>query len=166
MMNEIRFVECDADLHRRVGEVMGEVAERHIRPDDGFAFVAMDGEIPVGLIAVYRRRLPEPLPETDEGFINIIEVVEAYRRRGIGRRLVEMSIDRCRDQGLYQIRGWSSDDKSEAIPMWKALGFTLCPATEYPRGQEVKGYFAAYRLSRIEQPGRGDTVTRAPHPTR
>ena len=31
MMNDIRFVDCDADLRRRVGEVMGEVAERHTR---------------------------------------------------------------------------------------------------------------------------------------
>jgi len=125
---------------------MGEVAERHIRVKDGFAFVAMDGDTPIGVIAVYRRRLPDPLPETYEGFINIIEVAAAYRRHGVGRHLVEMAIERCRDQGLCQLRGWSSGDKSEAIPMWKALGFALCPAREHPRGQEVKGYFVAYRL--------------------
>ncbi len=145
-MTEIRYADCDADLKRRVGKVMGEVAERHIRLADGFAFVALDGETPVGLIAVYKRRLPPPLLETYEGFINIIEVAEAFRRHGIGRRLVEMSIERCRAQGLYQIRAWSSKDKTEAIPMWKALGFGLCPATEHPRGLEVKGYFVAYQL--------------------
>ncbi len=145
-MKDIKYIGCNADLKRRVGEVMGEVAERHIRLSDGFAFVAMDGETPVGLIAVYRQSLPAPLPETYEGFINIIEVAEAYRRHGIGRRLVEMSIDRCRAQELHQIRAWSSEDRDEAILMWKALGFALCPATEHPRGLEVKGYFVAYQL--------------------
>ena len=145
-MTDIRYVDCDADLKRQVGEVMGEVAERHIRLTDGFAFVAMDGETPVGLIAVYRRGLPPPLLETYEGFINIIEVAEAFRRRGIGRRLVEMSIERCRARGLHQIRAWSSEDKTEAIPMWKTIGFTLCPATGRPRGLEVKGYFVAHQL--------------------
>lgn len=145
-MTEIRYADCDADLKRRVGEAMGEAAERHIRLEDGFAFVAMDGETPIGLIAVYRRRLPPPLPETHEGFINIIEVSAAHRRQGVGRRLVEMSIERCRALGLYQIRAWSSEDKSEAIPMWKALGFALCPATEHPRGVEVKGYIVARQL--------------------
>ena len=145
-MDGIRFAECDGALQRRVGAVLGEVAERHIRLTDGFALVALDGETPIGVIAVYRRRLPEPLLETYEGFINIIEVAAAYRRRGIGRRLVEMAIERCRGLDLWQLRGWSSGDKSEAITMWKALGFALCPATEHPRGQEVKGYFVAYRL--------------------
>ena len=30
--------------------------------------------------------------------------------------------------------------------MWKALGFGLCPATTFPQGQEVKGYFVAKLL--------------------
>ena len=145
-MTEIRYVECDAALKQRVGEVMGEVAERHIRLADGFALVAMNGSAPVGLVAVYKRRLPTPLPETYEGFINIIEVAQAFRRHGIGRRLVEQSIVRCRAQGLHQIRAWSSDDRTEAIAMWKALGFALCPAVEHPHGIEVKGYFVALRL--------------------
>lgn len=31
--------------------------------------------------------------------------------------------------------------------MWKALGFGLCPATTFPNGQEVKGYFVARLLT-------------------
>ena len=145
-MTSIGYVECDADLKRRVGQVMGEVADQHIRLADGFAFVAMNGETPIGLIAVYKRLLPAPLSETYEGFINIIEVAEAFRRRGIARRLVEMSIRRCRVDGLHQVRAWSSEGRTEAILMWKALDFALCPATEHPRGFEVKGYFVAHQL--------------------
>ena len=146
MATGVQIVECDADLKRRVGEVMGEVAENHIRLEDGFAYVALDGDTPVGIIAVYRRRLPAPLPETYEGFINIIEVADSHRRCGLGRRLVAMSVERCRKQGLRQVRAWSSEDRTAALSMWKALGFALCPATEHPRGVEVKGYFVALPL--------------------
>ncbi len=49
--------------------------------------------------------------------------------------------------GFYQLRAWSSSDKTEAIPMWKSLGFGLVPTTTYPRGQAVPGYFVTLRLS-------------------
>jgi GNAT superfamily N-acetyltransferase len=141
-MTDIRYVECDVELKREVGIVMGEVAERHIRLEDGYALVALDGDKPVGLIAVYRRQLADPLCDTDEGFINIIEVAEAHRRQGIARRLIQMSIERSRKEGHHQLRAWSSAGSADdAIRMWKALGFALCPATVHPRGQEVKGYF-------------------------
>jgi hypothetical protein len=55
--------------------------------------------------------------------------------------LIDLSILRAREHGAYQLRAWSSEDKIEAIPMWKQLGFGLCPATVFPRGQEVRGYF-------------------------
>jgi hypothetical protein len=51
--------------------------------------------------------------------------------------------ERAKEERIYQIRSWSSEDKIEAIPMWQALGFGLCPATTYPQGKEVKGYFVA-----------------------
>jgi ribosomal protein S18 acetylase RimI-like enzyme len=147
-MPEIRYTDCDAGSKRRVGDSLGEVAERHVVLTDGFTILAMNGDTPVGLVAVYEESLPAPLADTREGFINIIEVAREYRRQGIGRRLAGMAIDRCRSRGLLQVRAWSSLDKAEAIAMWKALGFALCPATEHPRGQEVRGYFVACRLYR------------------
>jgi len=120
-MTDIQYVECDTDLKQQIGEVMGEVAKRHVRLEDGYAFVALDGEKPVGLIAVYRRPLPAPLCETDEGFINIIEVAESHRRRGIARRLIQMSIERSRQEGHHQLRAWSmAGSADDAIRMWKS----------------------------------------------
>jgi GNAT superfamily N-acetyltransferase len=142
----VEFVDCDGSLKRRVGQVMGEVTKRHLHLDDGFAIVALHDDQPVGVISVYPRALPAPLSGTCEGYVDIIEVASAYRRRGIARRLVEMSMERARAQGLCQLRAWSSEDKTEAIPMWKALGFGLCPATTCPGGQQVRGYFVTHRL--------------------
>jgi GNAT superfamily N-acetyltransferase len=143
---EIQFVDSDEALKNRVAEEWGEKAARHIHLEDGFSILAMQGNNLVGLISVYWKTLPLPLPETCEGYIDILEVRKNFRRRGIATRLIDMALERAKDKGAYQIRSWSSLDKTEAIPMWKALGFGLCPATTYPKGQEVKGYFVTKLL--------------------
>jgi len=137
----IDFITADEAWRHRIREQWGEVAARHMHITDGFSILALrDGE-PVGLISVTWRELPSPLPATVEGYIDIIEVVKGFRRQRIATRLVELCTERTRAHGAYQLRAWSSDDKVEAIPMWRALGFGLCPATTYPGGQEVRGIF-------------------------
>lgn len=139
----ITFVEADAALQERVAREWGEVAARHMHLVNGFSLMAVCEGEPVGLISIAWRSLPAPLPPTVEGFVDIIEVSDGCRRQGIGRALIEQATDRCRAHGAYQVRAWSSDDRPEAISMWRALGFGLCPATVYPRGQEVRGYYVA-----------------------
>ncbi len=147
-MNEstVRYLEADAAWQARIGEAWGPVAARHMHLEDGFSLLAVGGDEPVGLISVYWRPLPPPLSSTDEGYIDIIEVHPDYRRQGIARRLIELSVERATARGVYQLRAWSSEDKVEAIPMWKALGFALCPATIYPGGEGVTGYFVMKRV--------------------
>lgn len=113
---------------------------------DGFSLIALCDDLPVGLLAVQWRTLPPPLRDVTEGFIDIIEVQADYRRRGIATHLVGLALERARAHGACQLRGWSSEDKAEAIPLWLALGFSLCPAVTYPRGEEVKGYYVAKRV--------------------
>ena len=128
-------------MKARVGKEWGEQAARHIHltDADGFSIVALDHERLVGLISVYRKKLP--LLESFDWYIDILEVQKEYRRKGIASHLIRMISERAREKGIYQIRAWSSEDKVEAIPMWKALGFGLCPATTYPQRKEVNGYF-------------------------
>ena len=147
-MAEIEFVEATAELCGLVAEVWGEVGVWHLHIDDGFAILAMCEERPVGLIAVYPRELPPPLAGGREAFIDMIDVVAEFRRRGVGRRLVGMAAERARQQGMCQVRAWSSADKVEAIPMWKALGFGLCPGRDLSgrTGEWVEGYFVALPL--------------------
>jgi GNAT superfamily N-acetyltransferase len=145
-MSVIDFVDVDEPLRERIGREWGEVAARHMHLSDGFSIVALVGDESVGLIAVIWRELPPPLPATVEGYIDIIEVRRDYRRRGIASQLVRLVAARARERGAYQLRAWSSEDKIEAIPLWRALGFGLCPATTTPRGQTVHGYFVALVL--------------------
>lgn len=144
---EIQFVEADEALKNRVAEEWGEKAAHHMHLEDGFSILAMQGNNLVGLISMYWKTLPAPLPETCEGYIDILDVHKDFQRRGIATRLINMSFERAKAKGVYQVRSWSSLDKIEAIQMWKALGFGLCPAITFPGGQEVKGYFVVKLLN-------------------
>ncbi len=137
------YLDADEGIRDRIKNEWGEKAARHMHLTDGFSIVALEGEILVGLISVYAKTLPAPLQETFDWYIDILAVSKDYRRRGIASQLIGMAVQRAREAGVYQIRSWSSEDKIEALPMWKALGFGLCPATSYPQGKEVKGYFVA-----------------------
>lgn len=135
-------VDADEAWRKRIAGEWGDVAARHMHLTDGFSVLAVQDDAPIGLISVCWRALPPPLSGACEGFI---EVRAEFRRRGIATRLIEIALERARARGACQLRAWSSEDKAEAIPMWKALGFGLCPATVHPRGQEVKGYFVTKR---------------------
>jgi GNAT superfamily N-acetyltransferase len=144
---EIQFVDADKTLKSRVAEEWGEKVAHHMHLEDGFSILAVQEENLVGLISVYWKILPAPLPETYEGYIDILEVHQDFRRKGIATQLVDKALERAQENGVYQVRAWSSLDKKEAIPMWKALNFGLCPATTYPNGQKVKGYFVVKLLN-------------------
>ena len=145
-MSRVIYVNADEPIKARIAHEWGELAARHMHLTDGFSIVALAAEQPVGLIAVVYRGLPAPLVGTYEGYIDIIEVHPAYRQQGIATQLIAMVIERLRAQHLYQVRAWSSDDKTVAIRLWKTLGFTLCPAMIYPRGLGVQGYYVAKLL--------------------
>jgi GNAT superfamily N-acetyltransferase len=142
-VSTLTYLEADENLKKRIEAEWGEKAARHMHLEDGFSTVAFDEDRIVGLISVYSKKLPLPLIESCDWYIDILEVHKDYRRRGIATHLIKMACGRAREAGVYQLRSWSSEDKIEAIPMWKALGFGLCPAVTHPQGKEVKGYFVA-----------------------
>ena len=115
--------------------------------------VALEGSEPVGVLSVYPLAYPPPLTGDRDAYIDVIEVAESHRRRGVARALVAAGEDWARRAGFRQIRAWSSEDKAEAIPMWKALGYCLCPAvmrgqSVHPEsaGKPILGYYVAKLL--------------------
>jgi GNAT superfamily N-acetyltransferase len=138
------YLDADAGMRDRVKRDWCEKAARPMHLGDSFSIVAWDQELLIGLISVYGKKLP--LLETIDWYIDILEVHKDYRRKRLATPLIQMVCERAKEKGIYQIRSWSSEDKVEAIPMWKALGFGLCPAKTYPQGKEVKGYFVARAL--------------------
>jgi ribosomal protein S18 acetylase RimI-like enzyme len=141
MMEDLQYLEIDVSWQNRMTQEWGQKVASHLRFSDGFTIIARHDQKSVGLISVYWRILPPPLADVQEGYINIIEVRKAYRRRGIATELIALAARRAAGQHACQLRAWSSEDKREAILMWKRLGFGLCPAVTFPGGKEVRGYF-------------------------
>ena len=138
---EIDYIDADEAWGQKIAELWSEKAARHMHFTDGFSMIALHDQQPIGLISTYWKTLYPPLSQVIEGYIDILEVDERFRRQGIATHLIGLTIERARERGAYQVRSWSSEDKTEAIPMWKALGFGLHPATTFPGGKEVRGYF-------------------------
>lgn len=145
MKAEIQYVLADQTLVEKITKEWSKVVGEHLVIDNGFSVIALEQQKPVGLIGVYWSELPVPLEGTREGYINIIEVLPEYRNQGIATTLVEQAIELSRKEGVYQLRAWSSDDKIQALPMWRRLGFGLCPA-DNPWHKGLKGFFVAYVL--------------------
>lgn len=143
MSQEISYRYADAATVEWAAREWSTVVSKHMCIDNGFTIVVCVKSTPIGVIAIKWCELPAPLSGTRDAYIDIIEVRPQYRRLGIARELIMRAAERAVSEGAYQLRGWSSEDKKEAIPMWKALGFALCPTTIYPRGQDVKGYYFA-----------------------
>jgi GNAT superfamily N-acetyltransferase len=139
--DDLQYLDIPEGWRERLADEWGEKAARHLHFANGFTVVALHQTRSVGLMSVYWRELPPPLPATVEGYIDFLEVQAPYRKQGIARRLIDLAVQRAAEYHAYQVRSWSSEDKIEAIPMWKQSGFGLCPATTFPGGQEVRGYF-------------------------
>ena len=105
-----------------------------------YSFAAFCADEPVGFISTFPLQYPAPLQECRDAYIDVIEVREAYRRQSIASKLIEMTEAWAKAYGYRQIRSWSADDKTEAIPMWYKLAYAVCPAVM--RGESVIKEFA------------------------
>ncbi len=141
------FFDADSEWREPVKGKWGEKAARHLHFEDGFTYVVTYDSHLVGLISIQQRPLPMPLTDSLEGYIDIIEVDVDFRRKGIASRLVKLSCERARAEGAFQIRAWSSEDKVEALPFWRSLGFGLVPAVTYTSDVEIRGFYVVKVLA-------------------
>ena len=76
---------------------------------------------------------------------------EEYRRSGIASELVAYSEEWAKKAGLLQIRAWSGNEKTEAVSMWRNLGYGLCSAKIWLEWCEtaVDGYYAVKQLNLV-----------------
>lgn len=139
-MNDIVYRQLNPIIEQEVMDSFGGWAMDYLHTGEGcHTLVALDGDKPVGFISTYPLQYPEPLEYHNDAYIDVLEVAEGYRRRGIAGKLVGFSENWAREYGYKQIRAWSSDDKIEAIRMWYALDYCICPA--WMRGYSaIKGY--------------------------
>ena len=140
---EIIYKEIDNTIEARIVNIWGDWVTKYgcLHYGKGcYSLAALADGIPVGFISTYPAKLPKPLDLYCDAFIDDLEVDEKYRRQGIASKLLSITEEWARTTGYHQIRAWSSDEQDEAIPMWYALGYTVCPAIM--RGESVIKEFA------------------------
>lgn len=156
-MSEIIYVEISDRIEKKLIDHFGSWIKDYqcIQRGEGcFTITAMDGENVVGCAAVHPAQLIPPLELYYDAFIELIEVDEDYRRRGIGSHMIRALEEKAREYGYKQIRAWSSEDKVEALKMWYSLDYCMCPAamlgSSIAPGYENKqiiGYYYAKMLN-------------------
>ena len=116
------------DFHDHIGKPRPAAEEledsvRHVMegPDGEFLIGYVDGE-PAGFAqlrwrwAVWTRAL--------DGWLEDLFVIEARRRSGLGRDLVEAVKDRARERGCVRLELDVDDDNEPALALYRSLGFS------------------------------------------
>ena len=128
--------------------------KKHVHIETGcHSIVALHEGKPVGFISTCIKTFAAPLSHMQDAYIDILEVDKQYRRQGIAATLVAQAEQWAAQQGFAQIRSWSSNNKVEAIPMWHALGYGLCPAKIWVEWcqKAVDGFYVVKKLSSSEK---------------
>ena len=148
-LDQFTFRSCTFEDKELIKTKYGEVAYNHISLDEeDCSLVALEGERIIGFVSTYVRPLTSPLEAELEAYMNIIEVAPGFRKLGIASELVARTEQYFRRKGIKQLRGWSSDDKIEAINLWRKLNFALSPTTIFIRQKNVavEGYYFVKKL--------------------
>ena len=98
---------------------------------------AFDGRSPIGIALVGTR--------TDHGWLHDIAVAPAYRRGGMGMRLMQAVLDDMRQSGTREVELDVAAMRSDAIGLYKRLGFKLTRTY-----LNLAATFAELGLDRIE----------------
>lgn len=106
------------DQLRRVGDVEGRAGE-------GTILVAADGDVLVGSISYSPPFSPRPA-RFDPGWalVRMLAVAGAYRRRGVGRLLVEECLRRARTDRASTAALQTSELTPGAVALYEGLGFS------------------------------------------
>lgn len=105
----------------------------------------VDGRL-AGAVTLFSKSLPSSPEGWPLGWagIRLLAVHPSYRRRGIGRALVEECIRRCREQGITTIGLHTTEFMDVARRMYERMEFKRVPKFDfYPRPDVV---VMAYRL--------------------
>jgi ribosomal protein S18 acetylase RimI-like enzyme len=112
------FAVRDAALARLDAEV-----HRAIAAADSGVFVAESADALVGFCAVRLDRAPGALVEPARAVVTELSVVQALRRRGVGRALADAAFAWGRAQGASRAEVRVAARNAEAQAFWRALGF-------------------------------------------
>jgi ribosomal protein S18 acetylase RimI-like enzyme len=90
--------------------------------DPDGVFIAETADGPVGFCLCF--------PRNDEGYISVVAVLPAHRRRGIASALVRQAVGRFRSLGLETVRVDAYEDAAAAVATYRSLGFEVYDVVE------------------------------------
>lgn len=109
------------------GEVMADRYLAHMlrRCDEalGRVFVAEEDGTVVGFVGVLGRVIPEPDESQTYAYVSDLVVMPAYRRRGLGRALLERAAAYACDTGARTLRVGVLARNEGAARLYRSLGF-------------------------------------------
>jgi mycothiol synthase len=89
--------------------------------DSAGMFIAeLDGK-PVGVVNGF----VDKFREEKMGFLRVLGVVPEFRRRGVGRCLVEKAVESLKERGMKSIQGWTREGRASCKSLLEGMGFTL-----------------------------------------
>ncbi len=86
----------------------------------GMLMAEWDGQ-PVGFVNAFI----DKERKEKKGFIRVLGVHPEYRRRGIGRTLVEKAFESLKARGMDTVQAWIQDDRPKCKRLCESLGFKL-----------------------------------------
>jgi len=99
--------------------VLRSLAEGKYGPlDSELSFLVFEHRTPCGVALVTRR-------PASAGYILAIGITPPYRRRGLGRALVQEAAERIRGAGLDRVELTVSADNEDAVRLYSKLGFAV-----------------------------------------
>jgi mycothiol synthase len=84
-------------------------------------FITECKEEPVGLVNAY----VDKNREEKKGFIRDLGVIPNFRRRGIGRKLVETSIKSLKERSMEKVEVWATEEMKNSKKLYESMGFKL-----------------------------------------
>ncbi len=97
--------------------------EAFLAQDTNYLILASSGGAPVGFLTAYR--VPDYFSDGKMVYLFEIEVLTAYRRQGIAKRMVQRLIDLCIADGVEDIWVGTENDNLAAKRLYTSTGGVL-----------------------------------------
>jgi ribosomal protein S18 acetylase RimI-like enzyme len=110
--------------------------------NSGFWVAEDEGKV-VGMVGVQKTR-----ENTAE--IRRLRVLEEFRRRGVGTKLMEQALNFCREHGYLKVILDVRIERGPAIAMFEKFGFTLARVREIGSHKTLDFYLDLYRESKSD----------------
>lgn len=99
-------------------EVRPDLAKRFLATPNYRIFVALDGDLVVGMCTGFTHFHPD---KEEEFFVNELGVGDGYRRRGIGERLMRAMLAEAKAMGCPDVWIGTETDNAPALALYRKL---------------------------------------------